>query len=96
VGNEHVRSSKRHSRLRVQASRLADRLTSKSFSRDGIVENYGLESEVLCVSKLGCARIIPSGGEKILREEIERFLADGCVETQLCAATEVVVTDFAG
>ena len=39
-------------------------MTSKSLSRDGIVESYGLESEVLCVSKLGCSRIIPTGEKK--------------------------------
>jgi len=40
-------------------------LTSNPQYRDGTIDNYGLRSEVLYVSKLGCAKIIPSAEQKI-------------------------------
>jgi hypothetical protein len=40
-------------------------LTSNPQSRDGTIDNYGLRSEVLYVSKLACAKIIPTAEQKI-------------------------------
>jgi hypothetical protein len=40
--------------------KLADPLTSNPQSPDSAIENYGLKSAVLYVSKLGCAKIIPT------------------------------------
>jgi len=37
-----------------------------------MMENYGLKSEVLYVSKLGCAKIIPTKAKKSERNEMER------------------------
>jgi hypothetical protein len=36
------------------------------------MENYGLRPEVLCVSKLGCAKIIPTAEKKISERDNER------------------------
>ena len=67
----HKRSSKRHSGLRayVRAGRklVINSLTSNAHARDGAIENYGLDSEVLYLSKLGWAEIIPTASKKILR-----------------------------
>ena len=38
------------------------------------IENYGLKSEVLCVSKLGCTRIIPTAAQKVLERDGTHFL----------------------
>jgi len=52
----------------VRAGRkLVNSLTSSPHDRDGTIENYGLDSEVLYLSKLGWAEIIPSASKKILR-----------------------------
>jgi hypothetical protein len=66
MGREHERSSKDTVAACARAGRkLADPLTSNPQSRDGTIDNYGLRSEVLYVSKLGCAKIIPTAEQKI-------------------------------
>jgi hypothetical protein len=52
----------------VRGRELADPLTSNPQSRDGTIENYGLTSEVPYVSKLDCAKIIPTAKKKFLGE----------------------------
>jgi hypothetical protein len=48
----------------------------KFSSRNGTTDNYGLKAEVLYVSKLGCARIIPTAEQEISgKDKIERSLA---------------------
>jgi hypothetical protein len=39
-------------------------LTSNPQSRNGTIESYGLKTEVLYASKLGCAEIIPAVEQK--------------------------------
>jgi hypothetical protein len=54
----------------VRAGRkLVNSLTSSPQGRDGTIENYGLDSEVLYLSKLGWAEIIPTA----LKENSERY-----------------------
>jgi hypothetical protein len=75
MGHEHEHSSKRRQPPTCvrDVSRLI--LDLKSSSRDGRIENYGLKSEVLYVSKLGCAKIIPTRGRKDFWERrMERSL----------------------
>jgi hypothetical protein len=52
--------------------KLADPLISNPQSRDGTMENDGLKSEVLWVSKLDCARIIPTAEKNIEKNEVAR------------------------
>jgi hypothetical protein len=54
------------SSLRVRGRKLADRLTPESSEPRRMIENHGLKSEVLCVSKLDCVKIIPTA-KKILK-----------------------------
>jgi hypothetical protein len=52
----------------VRAGRkLVNSLTSSPHGREGTIENYSLDSEVLYLSKLGWAEIIPTVSKKILR-----------------------------
>jgi hypothetical protein len=58
----------------VRAGRkLVNSLTSSPHNRDGTIENYGLDSEALYLSKLGWAEIIPTASKKNSeRDEMER------------------------
>jgi hypothetical protein len=68
MGNKHERPSKRHAVAYARAGRkLAGPGASNPQSRDGTIENYGLKSEGLYVSKLGRAKIIPIAEQKIFR-----------------------------
>jgi hypothetical protein len=50
----------------------ANSLTSSPDGRDGMIENYGLDSEALYLSKLGWAEIIPTMAKKNSeRDEME-------------------------
>jgi hypothetical protein len=53
--------------LRAAGRKLAGPLTSNPQSRDGTIEDYGLRSEVLHITKLSCATIIPTAEQKIYR-----------------------------
>jgi hypothetical protein len=72
MGNKHERSSTRHTVAYARTGRkLADSLTSNTHNRDGRIESCGVKTEVMCISKLGCARIIPTAGKKSAREKCE-------------------------
>jgi len=46
------------------------------------MENDGLKSEVLWVSKLDCARIIPTAEKKIEKERVARSLTQPIMDAQ--------------
>ena len=46
------------------------------------MENDGLKSEVLWVSKLDCARIIPTAEKKIEKDEVARSLTQPIMDAQ--------------
>ena len=62
--------------------KLADPLISNPQSRYGMMENDGLKSEVLWVSKLDCARIIPTAEKKIEKDEVARSLTQPIMDAQ--------------
>jgi hypothetical protein len=79
MGDEHERASmKNTSRLRACGTQ-ADGSVSNPQSRDGAIENYGLRSEVLYVSKLDCAKIIPNAEQKCFGWKL-KSLAMGSVD----------------
>ena len=47
-----------------------------------MMENDGLKSEVLWVSKLDCARIIPTAEKKIEKDEVARSLTQPIMDAQ--------------
>ena len=83
MGREHERFLQKTPVACARAGcRLADPLISNPQSRDGMMENDGLKSEVLWVSKLDCARIIPTAEKKIEKDEVARSLTQPIMDAQ--------------
>jgi hypothetical protein len=83
VGNEHESPSKRHqSPARVRGRKLADRLTPESSEPRRMIENHGLKSEVLCVSKLDSVKIIPTAEKNSEKDETARSLTKPITDAQ--------------
>jgi hypothetical protein len=47
-----------------------------------MIENHGLKSEVLCVSKLDCVKIIPTAKKNSEKDETARFLTKPITDGQ--------------
>jgi hypothetical protein len=54
----------------LRGRKLADRLTPESSEPRRMIENHGLKSEVLCVSKPDCVKIIPTAGKILSDHEL--------------------------
>jgi hypothetical protein len=66
----------------VRGRELADRLTPESSEPRRMIENHGLKSEVLCVSKLACVKIIPTAKKNSEKDETARFLTKPITDGQ--------------
>jgi hypothetical protein len=82
MGREHERFLQKTPVACACGRKLADPLISNPQSRDGTMENDGLKSEVLWVSKLDCARIILTAEEKIEKDEVARSLTKLIMDAQ--------------
>jgi hypothetical protein len=82
MGREHERFLQKTPVACACGRKLADPLISNPQSRDGRMENDGLKSEVLWVSKLDWARIIPAAEKNIEKDEVARSLTQPIMDAQ--------------
>jgi hypothetical protein len=66
----------------VRGRKLADRLTPESSEPRRMIENHGLKSEVLCVSKLDSVKIIPTAEKNSEKDETARSLTKPITDAQ--------------
>ena len=59
-----------------------------------MIENHGLKSEVLCVSKLDCVKIIPTAEKRSEKDETARSLSKPITDAQQQVIFFVIISDL--